>query len=56
MNDYTIFYHDGGPLFAGDDINHSAGWFVWANGEYHAAEMCKECRVTMSMLADEVEA
>ena len=53
MKDYTVFYHTGGPLFAGDDEYHAPGWFVWAGDEYHAAEMCKECRVTMSMLKDE---
>jgi hypothetical protein len=39
MKEYTVFYHDGGAMFAGDEDNWPRGWYVWANGEYHHAEM-----------------
>lgn len=39
MEEYTVFYHEGGALFAGDVAGAPRGWYVWANGEYHAAVM-----------------
>lgn len=42
MKEYTIFCHEGGIMFAGDDEPCARGWYVLANGEAHCAHMPEE--------------